>query len=511
MSTTSSSCRADAWRLDRRSVLLGAAALSACGQRTVPTDTLRVATATLPDSLDPARGEFASAALVYKQIHAGLTEYGADGQLAPGLAERWEVTPDGRAWTFILREGLAWSDGRPLTAHDIAWSARRLVDPAQSFAILGDFQNVVNARAIVSGDADADTLGVEVVNDRAVRFNLASPLGLFPLLMREFYPFPRHVIERVGDEWVRPANWVCAGAYTVESVSQVDMVLARNPYFHDRARVSIPRIHLQAVREDATRVRLFRAGDLDLADNPPAQQIDFLRRQLGDQFQSFEAPILRYLKPNHARTPLNDPAVRAALSAAIDRDFLAREIFNGTASPAQTVLKKTRFDRPEPAPVSIDRPLEIRTTTGIGERLAVSIADDWRRIGVESEILVTYPTDLYQAVDAGAFDLAVASFNRGLKTDAFFMLDPFAPEGFAANFNWQDETFAERMRMAREESDPATRLVAYAAAEQRLLEETAIIPLVHENAHWLVADRVTGTRPDVQPQVWRELGIAGPA
>lgn len=499
--------------LTRRTALASTLALAACGQRAAPANELRVGISGLPDSLDPARGQFASAALIYKQIHAGLTEYGADGQLAPGLAEHWQVAPDGLAWTFTLREDLHWSDGHPLTAADIAWSALRLVDPEQSFAVLGDFQNVVNARAIVAGELPAGRLGVDILDDRRVRFRLDQPLGLFPLLMREFYPFPRHVIARVGDDWIEPEHWVSAGAYTVAQVSQGDMTLHRNPYFYGFDDVAIARIHIQAVREDATRVRLFRAGDLDLADNPPSHQIDFLRDQLGSRFRSFDAPVLRYLKLNHDRPELADPVLRGALDHAIDRAFLVRELFAGTAAVARQVLPApasddgmpliSQFGSPTP-----DRPLQIRTTTGLGERIAVSLADDWRKIGVTTESFATYPTDLYQAVDAGDFDIAIASFNRGLKSDPFFMLDPFAPDGFAANFNWRDAAFAALMEAARRESDPERRAGLYREANDRIAEQHALVPLVHERAHWLVSDRLAGVRADVQPQLWRNLSIS---
>ena len=494
--------------LNRRSVLLSAAALAACGRNEIPADTLRVGVANLPDSLDPARGELSAAALIYYQVHAGLTDYGPDGELAPGLAESWSVSPDGLTWTFTLREELAWSDGRPLTAHDIVWSAQRLVDPAESFSDLGDFYAVENARAALAGEVPTQALGVTALNDRMVSFRLTTPLGLFPVLMREFYPFPRHLIDRVGDDWVEPEYWVSAGAYKIGSVSQTAISLVRNPHYYGRADVAIPRIDVLSVRDDATRVRLFRAGDLDLAQNPPANQIAFLRDELGGRLRGFEAPILRYLKLNHARSPLDRLENRIMLSRAVDRDFIAREVFAGSASPTNSVLKNSP-NTPPPAPDSFqfDRPLELRTTTGMGERIAVALADDWRRIGVETEILVSYPTDLYQAVDAGEFDIAVAGFNRGLKSDPFFMLDPFGPTGFAANFNWADEDFAAIMQSAREENDPALRAQAYFAAEARLMQQAAIVPLAHERAHWLVENRVTGTRNSVQPMLWRNRGL----
>lgn len=492
-----------------------ATTLSACGRGGVPLSTLRVATNNRPDSLDPAMGQFAAAALAYKQIHAGLTDYAPDGALGPGLAERWSVSPDGLRWTFHLREGLRWSDGHPLTAGDVVWSAQRLVNPRESFADLGDFFAVENARAVLDGEQPPEALGVVALDARTVEFRLTSPLGLFPILMREFYPFPRHVIEQHGSDWTRPDRMVTAGAFTVSAESQQGLTLKRNPNYHGAAGVTIETIQMDAVREDATRVRLFRAGEYDLADRPPANQIDFLQAELGEQFRSFDAPILRYLKLNHARPELADLSARRRLNIAVDREFIAQNLFSGTASPASFVVPGSMMERTIPLRtdsfrrLDLNRPLEIRSTSGIGERIAVAIAEDWRRVGVESELLITYPTDLYQAVDAGDFDVAVASFNRGLKSDPFFMLDPFEPDGFASNFNWQDEEFANLMNIARRESDPASRGIAYREAEARLLDDVAIVPLVHERAHWLVGPRVTGTREDVQPQLWRNLGLEG--
>lgn len=500
--------------LNRRTLLAASAAstLPACGRSGPPADLLRVATSGLPDSLDPARGEFAAAALVYKQIHAGLTEYAPDGSVGPGLAEDWSVDERGLVWTFRLREGLVWSDGHPLTAEDVAWSARRIVDPAQSFAVLGDFYAVRNARAVHAGEMAPDRLGVTALDERTVEFRLEAPLGLLPTLMREFYPFPRHVIEQVGLDWVRPEHIITAGAYTVTAESQMSLDLTRNPRHYAADQVAIPAIRIDGVREDATRMRLFRAGDYDLADRPPANQIDYWRERLGSQFQSFDAPILRYLKVNHARTPLDDVRVRRLLSRAIDRDFLAEEFYAGTATPTELVIPDSVITNGDLAPQagSVSRALQIRTTTGEGERLAVAIAEDWARQGIDTELLVSYPTDLYQAVDAGDFDIAIASFNRGLKSDPFFMLDPFAPGGFAANFNWQDNSFAELIGAARRQTAAAARGQLYLAAMERLHDQMAIIPLLHERAHWLVGERVSGTRSDIQPMLWRDLRLAAP-
>ena len=519
--------------INRRTLLATSAAsaattLSGCSNTALPAGLLRVATSNAPDSLDPARGQFASAALIYKQIHAGLTDYGRDGLLAPGLAQSWSVSEDGLVWTFNLREGLFWSDGHVLNAEDIVWSARRLVNPTESFADLGDFFAIKNAHAVLAGDMPAEAFGVAALDERTVEFRLNTPLGLFPVLMREFYPFPRHIIDIHGPDWVRPENIVTAGPYTLTAQSQNGIRLLRNVYYHGFENVLIPEIQIDTVRDASTRMRLYRAGEYDLADAPPTNQIAFLQEQLGGEFLSFDAPILRYLKLNHARPGLSDIRVRQALSFAIDRDFINREFFSGTGRATHHVIPdmegqqhhSASYHSSSPSKLEQARALlretdfqpdqhvfQIRTTIGEGERIALSVADDWSKIGIQTEQFSSYPTDLYQSVDAGDFDITIASYNRGLKLDPFFMLDPFEAGGFADNFNWNDEEFSALMREARRISDPSTRAETYARAENHLLEQAAIIPLLHERAHWLVAPRVQGTGHDVQPMLWRDLSL----
>lgn len=513
--------------LSRREALAGAGALTlaaaACSRReTAPEGLLRVAIDTLPDSLDPARGQFASAALLYKQLHAGLTEYGPDGALAPGLAERWETPDGGRSWVFHLRSGLKWSDSAALTADDVVWSVQRLAGPGVSFADIGDFYALENIRAVLTDAAPPESLGISAPDPLTVVMRLDHPVGVFPLLMREFYPFPRHVIDRHGPAWVRPGNMVTAGAYGLSGQHALGLRLERNPHYYAADAVRIPAIAVDAVEDGGTRARLFRAGDFDLAARPPPNQIPFLRRELGPRFRGFPAPILTYIKPNHARPGLSDPRVRRALSMAIDRGFICQELQAGASSPAETVIPaaapvRRMAERRAAARALLAEAgwggaerlrLELRVTSGEREGIAVAIADDLGHVGVECAVWASPPLDLYQAVDAGEFDLALARYDRGLKADPLFMLEPFAPGGFANNFGWADDEYAALMAAARAEAAPVPRAAAYTAAEARLLEQEAMIPLFFERAWWLAGARVTGLRDDIQPMLWRDLALA---
>ena len=153
--------------------------------------------------------------------------------------------------------------------------------------------------------------------------------------------------------------------------------------------------------------------------------------------------------------------------------------------------------------------MTIRASAGDRDRLAIAILDDWARIGVQGELLASYPLDLYQAVDAGDFDIALARFDRGLKTDPDFMLQPFSRNGFADNPNWSGparDEFDAIMADAFAVLDAEARAAHCRRAEVVFLSAMPNIPLLHERAYWLVSDR-TRTSAEIQPQLWRDLSL----
>jgi len=498
--------------------------ITACQQRSqaLPQGLLRVAIETEADSLDPLRGQFASAALLYKQLHAPLTEYAPSGGVAPGLAQSWR-SDDGHVWRFTLRDELVWSDGMPLTSDDVVWTAQRAVDPRTGFADLGDFFAVIGAQEALTGERSPQDIGVYAPDSRTVIFELDRPVGNFPILMREFYPLPRHAVEQFGHDWIQPENWVSAGPYMLSRHAAMSYRLEKNPHFSAADSISISTIVVDVVDTPDARARRFRAGDYDLVERPATDQIGFLRERLGAQLRAYRAPILSYLKVNCAKPHLANPRIRQALSLAIDRIFLNTHFFNGEARPTAKIIPESD-DTPLPevqieqarallaeAGYTADNPLRLtlRATAGDRDRIAIAILDDLARIGVEGQLLASYPLDLYQAVDGGDYDLALARFDRGLKFDPDFMLQPFARHGFADNTNWTGalrDQFDTVIDQALAEIDTVRRGSLFARAEALCLEAMPNIPLIHENAYWLVSDRTQGPA-SIPPQLRRDLSL----
>lgn len=512
--------------LTRRSALasgLAAATLAGCsGRREAPAGLMRVAIANQPDSLDPAIGQFAASALLYKQLFTPLTDYADDLGLAPGLADSWETPDGGLTWRFFLRNGLRWSDGAPLTSDDVVWSVQRILDPATAGGELGDFYAVENAQAVLAGEQPVSAVGAVSPAPGIVEFRLTQTLGLFPLLMREFYPFPRHIIAAHGNDWVRPENFAGSGSFSLAARGALSFDLVRNEEAIRPA--AVPAVRVDIVDEPSTRVRMFQAGEFDLVEQPPAMQMALLREQLGDRIRSFPAPKFTYLKINLQRSPLDRVLLRRALSVSIDRRFLASQIMGGTALPTEQIIPAGGDNEapPETARQLLEAAgltesnaprIVLRTTSGERERLAISIADDWNRAGIETELLATAPVDLYSAVDGGDFDVALSHFDRGLKTDPNFMMEPFSEGGFADDSGWfetpsePNRRFSDFIDTARSQIEPDQQSLYYRLAERELLEQQIVIPLLHEQAHWLVSDRVTGMTDGVQPQLWRGLDV----
>ncbi len=498
-------------------------ALSSCARRDIDENLLRIGIAGAPDSLDPLQGQFAAAALIYKQIYTPLTDYGPDGKLAPGLAQSWHVSDDGLTWTFDLFDNLRWSDGAPLTAHDVLFSVRRALNPDTGYADAGDFYLIENAQDAIEDRVSPDAIGVRAISKTRIVFSLIQPLGVFPELMREFYPQPKHILEKPGNAWPLLPDFVGSGPYRVEGISQSRIVLKKNN--HARLPAYIETLDVAFIEEAATRARMVRAGDLDLTEDPPPSQIADLRTRPGVVLKGWPAPRLVYLKVNHDHAPLNDVRVRRALSLAIDRDFIAQTVLAATVqatdriiageaventslierqAKARMLLKEAGYDTENGGGPTIT----LMHSGGLREGIAIVLAQGWKDIGINCPLVTADPAGLYTFIDEGAFDLAIASFDRGLKREGWRMVEPFASDGFAANFNWTDAAYDRAVAMTRAEADPVRRDQLAHAAEDIILGASAIIPLVHEKTYWLAGSRLASMGAHIAPVQWARLELA---
>jgi len=496
--------------------LLLLAVLLAAG---VEAGTLQVGSPGNPASLDPHRITGIWENRIVGDMFMGLTTEAADGRNVPGAAESWEVSPDGRVYEFQLREH-RWSDGRPVTAADFAWSFRRLLTPATASAYADFFFVIDGAREFLAAGGQGE-LGVEALDARRLRITLTEPVAYFTGLLAHFaaMPVPPHVIEAHGDDWTRPGRIVVNGPFTLDSrVVNSHVALARNDLFHAVDEVALDGVvyHVQENREAL--LQRYRSGELHVVLDFPAHRSDWLRRQLGEQVRTEPQLGLAFISVNHQRPALGDRRVREALSLALEREVIAGRLLGSGEQPALTLVPPGIDDYPEPgraAWTALDadqrlalareqltaagygpsRPLalELRITLSDSDRrVAVAAQDMWRRVGVEVTITRAETAVHYASLQQGEFDLALASWLAVYRDAQTFTL--LLETGSAAsNFGgYSNPHYDALTAQAAQALDPARRAQLLAEAESLALEDHALLPVYHHASRNLVSPAVTG-------------------
>lgn len=321
-------------------------------------DTLRINLASEPDRLDPALLYTVDGACLAVNSFAGLYTHAADGTLQPELATGYTVSDDGLTYTFTLREGLAWSDGEPLTAEDFVYSWQRAADPANG-AVYSYLYSIIagygtDAGLAVSASEDGLSFTVELTAPCPYMLDLAA----FPA----FYPVPQHCVEAAEGylnedgslldpgAWATEAGFVTSGAYTLESWTHDEsMVYVKNPNYWNAQSVTMERLEFMLSADDATVYAAYRAGDLDFIDTIPADEMPallesgdpefYVADNLGTYFLCFNvnSPMFEGMTDAQAAN------VRKAISMLIDRTWIS-ETVRLTEPPANTFVPAAMAD-----------------------------------------------------------------------------------------------------------------------------------------------------------------------
>jgi oligopeptide transport system substrate-binding protein len=187
--------------------------LAGCHSR--PRADLIICNGAEPQSLDPAIISGQLEGRLTTALLEGLVRRDARARPVPGCAEKWTVSSDGRIYTFALRPNLRWSNGNPLTAEDYRYSWLRALDPATGSPYSEILYFIKGAEDYHSGKLPASSVGIQVINDLTLRVTLLNPTPFFPALtsFTTYLPVHRPTVEKFGDRWTRPENWVGNGPY----------------------------------------------------------------------------------------------------------------------------------------------------------------------------------------------------------------------------------------------------------------------------------------------------------
>ncbi len=328
----------------RASLLALAALLSLCGcQRAMDRADFVFLNGAEPETLDPSlitgqpEGRLAAA------LFEGLTSFDDHGRIVPGVAEKWDLSPDGRVYTFHLRHNARWTNGDPVTARDFRDTWRRTLAPETAAEYAYQLYYIHNGRPFNEGAlADFSRTGVLVLDDWTLRVTLDNPTPFFLDLCATTPLYPVHLpsVKKWGDDWIKPGHLVGNGPYRLDAWRINDRVrLVKNPVYWDAAHVGMTTIDALPISRANTAFNFYSAGQADLIMDKgltPLALLDDLRTR--PDFHS--APFLGtyFIRFNVTRPAFRDARVRRAFSLVIDKRLIVSKITRAGEVPAGSLV-----------------------------------------------------------------------------------------------------------------------------------------------------------------------------
>ena len=289
-----------------------------------------------PKTIDPSLNAQIYGVIYISHVFEGLTVRDRNNKIVPGVAEDWEISADGKTYTFFLRTNSTWSDGKPVVAEDFVYSWQRQVDPKVASEYSYQHEPVKNAMAITRGEMPVDSLGVKALDDHTLVVELEAPTAYFleVAAFPTFAPLRKDIIEQYGDSWtLKPETYIGNGPY-IMSERNIDknIIMVKNPNYWNADSIVAEKITFVFMQNGAAAVAGIKDGSLHMAYEPPQQDIPTL---LEEGLIQIKPLIATYYYPiNVTNEYLKDPKVRKALSLAIDRNYIVENVTKGGQKPA---------------------------------------------------------------------------------------------------------------------------------------------------------------------------------
>ncbi len=271
-------------------------------------------------------------------VYEGLVTYDLEGNLVPGNAANMpEVSEDGVTYTFTLRDDANWSNGTTVTADDFVFAWKRMVNPGNGSGYAYLFSGIVkNAEAIINGEAEVDTLGVEALDDKTLKVTLEKPVPYFldVLTIPCYFPQNEAFVTDQGENYgLNAENAIYNGPFTLadwDSASGDSWKYLKNDEYWDKDTVQLEEITTQVVKEVGTGLNLYESGELDSIDLSG----DFVAQYTENpDFKTNDKAWIYYIEVNHDVPELANENIRKALTYAIDRQgFTDNVLLNGSHS-----------------------------------------------------------------------------------------------------------------------------------------------------------------------------------
>lgn len=483
---------------------LAAALLSGCGAARERADLVFI-NGVEPESLDPAIISGQPEGRLVMALFEGLTARDGAGRIGPGMAERWDVSADGIAYTFHIRTNARWSNGEPVTAADFARSWERTLNPATTSPYSELLFSVDGAEDYAKGALrDFSKVGVQALDERTLRVRLRTPTPYFLELCAFQTHYPVHLpsIARHGIDWIKPGKLVSNGAYRLVEWRINDRIrMEKNPHYWRADSVRLRSVEALPISQATTAFNFYSTGIADLTLDKgvvPPMLLDELRKRP----DCHVSPILAsyFYRFNVTRKPFNDARVRRAFALAVDRKFVVERIARN-GEPAAFSLTPPGipgYDPPRGPSFDPDAGRKLMAEAGFpggsgfppvgllfnsteqDEEIAVAVQAMFRReLGVRIELRRQEWKVYLNSLNRIDFDIARSTWVADYPDPNTF-LDCFVTGRGNNRTGWSNARYDALLDQANRTLDPAKRFALMREAEGILVAgDAAIAPVYH--------------------------------
>jgi oligopeptide transport system substrate-binding protein len=486
-----------------------------------------------PQDLDPQVVTGVPENKLINAFFEGLVSYGPNAtETVGGVAERWETSADGLTYTFHLRADAKWSNGDPVTAHDFVRSYQRILTPALGAEYAYKFYSVIGAEEYQRGTLkDFSQVGFKALDDRTLEFRLKARMPYLLEALKHYAWFPVHIstvekhggLTTRGSAWTRVENFVGNGPFLLKSWQPNQKIVAvRSPTYWDRATVKLDEVHFFPTENLDTEERMFRTGQLHKTYELPTAKIDVYQRDFPESYRQDPYYGSYYFRFNVTRAPMSDRRVRRALSLAIDRESLARNVVRGGQQPAYgltpptekyTARAKLTGDLAEarrllaeagyPEGRGFPRIELLYNTQDNHRRVCEAIQEMWRQnLGIEVGIINQEWKVYLRSMDLLDYDMARGGW-IGDYYDPNSFYDTFVTGGGNNRTGWSNARYDELLRQTGYAPDENARMELYQQMEEILTEELPIMPVYYYQKVYALSPRVHWPENTLDNQSWK--------
>ncbi|HLO14345.1 MAG TPA: ABC transporter substrate-binding protein, partial [Anaerolineales bacterium] len=429
-----------------------------------------------------------------------------DGTLIPAAATGYTVSTDGLVYTVTLRNDMFWSDGQPVTAQQYADGLLRILHPDTATDYASLLFDIQGAEEFNNGSiTDPNLVGITALNSTTLQITLKHPAVYFPqiLAIPGLIPARLDLINQFGDAWTDPSHFAANGPYTLLEHDGGHFLLQRNPGYYNAAGVTFEQVGLDIIPDENERFEAYKRGEVDVLIDAPQSALDDLS-YAAERIYSMQ-PGVSYIGLNTQRAPTDNPLVRRALAAAIDRRTLLDTVLNtpwrqeatGVVPPELPGYQGSEVGYEYNPTLAQDLLAQAGYPGGVGlptihlygsaqvQPMLDAIADQWRTVlGISVE--THYPSDLLALLRGCQADPASCEYNAyrlGWIIDYFdthnLINDGLNPDsGWISSTGWDNARYRELIDLSRGEQNQAQRIAYFQEAERILVEDdTALIPV----------------------------------